>query len=100
MSHHILMTLRRLETDYYAGVSYRRLSRRILDLGRSIEALGADDPMRRACEEFAPALWGEVSRSRLDADELRSALESRNAAEYLRAWAHFWRIAETYRLAA
>ena len=95
-----LTNLKQLENDYYDGVSLKRLCPRVVSICRKLQSASAREPVRRACEVFAPMLWGQPSGSRVDAVVVRDALAGRHGADYLRAWAHFFRVAETYRLQA
>ena len=100
MSDTIQDALRALEDDYYAGVGFDLLSKRIISICESIDALGAHDPLRITCEVFAPILWGAKSGNALCVDAVRAALSGDDAANHLRAWVHFSRAAEAYRMAA
>lgn len=100
MSRPLLIKLQKLEHDYYAGVSFKRLSRRVITLSRSIQQLQRDDPLRAACEAFAPTLWAQPSGSRISEQAVTDALAGSQGGEHLRSWAHFSWVVETYRLAA
>lgn len=100
MSRDIQDALHALEHDYYAGVGFDLLSQRIIAICQSIAALGVHAPIRGACEAFAPTLWGATSGSALSVDAVKAALARDNAADYLRAWAHFSRAAAAYQIAA
>ncbi len=100
MSAEVLSALHALEHDYYEGVGFKRLQRQVLAISHAIVGLDDDDPIRQACEAFAPTLWGDKSGSAVRVEAIATALAGENAAGYLQAWANFARVAETYRVAA
>ena len=100
MSAAVLNALRILEQDYYEGVGFERLQQYVVAISRAIDGLPDNDPIRRACEAFAPTLWGDTSGSAVRVAAIEAALDGENAADYLQAWANFARVAETYRFAA
>ena len=100
MSAEVLNALRILEHDYYEGVGFERLQQHVVAISHAIDGLADNDPVRRACEAFAPTLWGDSSGSEIRVDAIEAALVGKNAAAYLQAWANFARVAETYRAAA
>ena len=100
MSTDLMPKLQKLERDYYAGATFKRLSQRVVTLSRSIEQLHRQDPVREACEAFAPTLWDQPSGSPISEQAVRDALAGSQGGEHLRSWANFSWVIETYRLAA
>ena len=100
MSAEVLNALHILEHDYYEGVGFERLQQHVVAIGHAIDRLADNDPTRRACEAFAPTLWGDTSGSAVRVGAIEAALDGENAADYMQAWANFARVAETYRVAA
>ena len=100
MADDVLNALRLLEHDYYDGVGFDRLEEHVLAISQAIERLDKGDPIRSACETFAPTLWGATSGSEIDVRAIAAAFDGINASQHMQAWANFARVAETYRVAA
>lgn len=100
MSTVLLTRLQKLERDYYAGVAFKLLTQRVVALSRAIRRLDRGDPLREACEDFAPTLWDQPSGSVISEGAVRDALSGSRGGDCLRSWAHFSRVVQTYRIAA
>ena len=50
-----------IEQDYYAGMGFQTLSKRIVKVSATIASLDEKDPAQQACRTFAPMLWEATS---------------------------------------
>lgn len=100
MTKSIHENLQGIERGYYDGARFEVLREQIMRVADDIRTLAKDHPIRTACEELAPILWGGDTGTDIDLDNLRVALTGPDADSHLRAWSTVGRLLLAYQSAA
>lgn len=92
MTKRIHEELQGIERSYYDGARFEALSEQIIRVAEDIRQLAKDHPLRIACEELAPILWGGDAATDIDPGSLRATLKGPGGESYLRAWSTVGRV--------
>ena len=89
-----------IEQDYYAGMGFQTLSKRIVKVSATIASLDEQDPAQQACRTFAPMLWEATSGASVNPSAIKQALAGPDGGRYLQAWVNMGSVVPTFKLAA
>ena len=100
MTRKIHTLLSEIERAYHDGAKYDAICEKIHRAAELIASLDGDDLLRKACEEFAPLLWGGDPGSAIEPKAVQAALAGQNGNAHLRSWSGIGRVLLAYRAAA
>lgn len=100
MEEQIYQRLSEIENSYYQGATFDALCEKIVETAGLIAALNRFHPDRKACEVFAPLLWGGASGETIEPEAVKAALAGPAGGAFLRSWSGMGRVLLAYRAAA
>ena len=92
--------LQEIERLYYDGVDEDKLCEKIIEAAELIGSFDDSHPLRKACEVFAPSLWGGASGEAIELKAVEDALSGPDRSDYLKSWSGIGRAILAYRLVA